>query len=95
MAAAGVRQWRFAPRRRARDWLVLGAAACALLVLAAPGMTFLSDGWSLLAFGAAVGVVVAVAWPCGHVKESLGAVYSAGGEGAARELRRSPLRVAR
>ena len=80
MASAGVRQWRFAPRRRACDALLLTAAAVVLLVCS-PGNPFASTGWSLLAFTAGLAVVVAVAWPCGRPKPALDAAYSAAGVG--------------
>ncbi len=68
MAAAAVRQWRFAPRRRARDAMVLAVAACGLLagypVLAIDGRV-----WSVVLLVGLLVPVLAVAWPLGALAD--------------------------
>ncbi len=65
MAMIGVRQWRFAPRRRAVDAALLLACSLAIL-LAYPPVAGRGEGWSVGILGGALGVCGAVAWPIGR-----------------------------
>jgi hypothetical protein len=68
MAAAAVRQWRFAPRRRARDAALLVVAGGGLLagypVLGGDGRV-----WSVVLLVALLAVVLSVAWPLGALAD--------------------------
>ena len=62
MAMVGVRQWRFAPRRRAVDAvLLLGCSLAILLVY--PPVAATGDAWSVAILGGALAVSAGVAWP--------------------------------
>ena len=65
MAMVGVRQWRFAPRRRAVDAALLLVCSVAIL-LAYPPVAGRGDGWSVAILGGALLVCAAVAWPIGR-----------------------------
>ena len=62
MAMVGVRQWRFAPRRRAVDAVLLLGCSLAIL-LAYPPVAATGDAWSLAILGGALAVAASVAWP--------------------------------
>ena len=62
MAMVGVRQWRFAPRRRAVDAVLLLGCSLAIL-LAYPPVADTGDAWSVAILGGALAVSAGVAWP--------------------------------
>jgi hypothetical protein len=62
MAMVGVRQWRFAPRRRAADAILLLGCSLAILLVYPPVATT-GDILPLVILGGALAVSAAVAWP--------------------------------
>jgi hypothetical protein len=62
MAMVGVRQWRFAPRRRAADAILLLGCSLAIL-LGYPPVAATGDTWSVVILAGALAVSAAVAWP--------------------------------
>jgi hypothetical protein len=64
VAMVGVRQWRFAPRRRVVDAMLLLVCSLAIL-LAYPPAAERGEGWSVAILAGALGVCAAVAWPFG------------------------------
>jgi len=64
MAAVAVRQWRFAPRRRALDVTVLSVAGCGLLV-GYPMLALDASAWSVVMLAALLAPTLIVAWPLG------------------------------
>ena len=68
MAAAAVRQWRFAPRRRLRDAVVLVVAGGGLLA-AYPALGLDGLAWSVVVLVVLLAPVIAVAWPLGRIAD--------------------------
>ncbi len=64
MAAVAVRQWRFAPRRRALDATMLAVAGCGLLV-GYPVLGLDGSVWSVVVLAALLVPTLIVAWPLG------------------------------
>jgi len=62
MAMVGVRQWRFAPRRRVRDSAFVCTATVAV-VLAYPALALEGRGWGLALLVGALGACSGLAWP--------------------------------
>ena len=76
MAMVGVRQWRFAPRRRAVDAVLLLGCSLAIL-LAYPPVAAAGHLWSVVILGGAVAVSVAVAWPIARRVDQTAALLAA------------------
>lgn len=57
-----VRQWRFAPRSRARDAALLVASAVTVVV-AYPPVALDGNGWSVAILAVSLAVSTAIAWP--------------------------------
>jgi hypothetical protein len=81
MALAGVRQWRFAPRRRLRELLLLVAAGLVLAV-AYPGSATSGNGWAVVMVAVPMITALACALP-------LARYASGGGPAAAGRLART------
>ena len=62
MAMSAVRQWRFSPRPRARD-AILVLIATMTTVLAYPALARSGDLWSIVVLASSLTVLVAIAWP--------------------------------
>jgi hypothetical protein len=62
MAIVGVRQWRFAPRGRARDAAFVVASAL-LVVVVYPTEALGGSAWSIAILAAGLIVPAAIAWP--------------------------------
>jgi hypothetical protein len=62
MAMSAVRQWRFSPRPRARD-AILVLVATMTAVLAYPALARRGDVWSIAVLASSLAVLVTIAWP--------------------------------
>jgi hypothetical protein len=72
MAMVGVRQWRFAPRPRARDATLLLVSAV-LAAVAYPSAALDGNRWSLAILAVSLGVSTLVAWPLARVVATISA----------------------
>jgi hypothetical protein len=73
MAMSAVRQWRFAPRPRARDAiLVLVATTASVLVY--PALARSDDVWSVVVLAGSLAVLVTIAWPLARLAASAASV---------------------
>jgi hypothetical protein len=68
MAAVAVRQWRFAPRRRAFAVVTL-ALATLVLTVAYTRLGFHGGGWSVVLLACVLAAVAGTAWPVGRLAD--------------------------
>ncbi len=62
MAMVGVRQWRFAPRGRARDAMLV-LVSVVVVVIAYPALTLAGSPWSVAILVTVLAVCVTIGWP--------------------------------